>query len=81
MKYLSTAEMGIQHTFGQNVKFARKASQLTQEALALEIDISQAHISNIESGNIKDLSIQTIGRLAKALSTSSSRLLDVCSVD
>lgn len=81
MKYLSTVVMGIQHTFGQNVKSARKASRLTQEALALDIDISQAHVSNIESGNIKDLSIQTIGRLAKALNTTPARLLEGCSVD
>ncbi|PHS77151.1 MAG: transcriptional regulator [Rhodospirillaceae bacterium] len=81
MKYLSTGVMSIQHTFGQNVKSARKASQLTQEALALEIDINQAHISNIESGNIKDLSIQTVGRLAKALNTTPARLLDGCHLD
>ncbi|WP_442917774.1 helix-turn-helix domain-containing protein [Magnetovibrio sp. PR-2] len=70
--------MGIEHTFGKNVKALRKLAGLTQETLSHEMGVSQAYISEIESGKRKDLSIQAIGRLAKALGTTPSELMDGC---
>lgn len=70
--------MGIEHTFGKNVRVMRKAAGLSQEALAHEMNVSQAYISDIEAGKRKDLSIQAIGRLAKALRTTPAELMKAC---
>lgn len=78
--------MSIELTFGMNVKEMRKQAGLSQEELALEMTmdqdmtIDQAYISRVETGN-KNLGIQTIGRIAKALHTTPAKLLEGCHVD
>ena len=69
-----------------NVKEMRKQAGLSQEELVLEMTmdqemtIDQAYISRVESGN-KNLRIQTIGRIAKALNTTTASLMKGCTVD
>jgi len=78
--------MSIELTFGKNVKALRMQAGLSQEELALEMTmdqdmtIDQAYISRVETGH-KNLGIQTIGRIAKALNTTPAKLLEGCSID
>lgn len=66
--------MDIEQAFGRNVRTVRKERNLSQEELALEIGADQTYISRVEAGK-KNISIQTIGRIAKALKVSTSELM------
>ena len=57
-----------------NVKAARKALDLSQEALALETDIDRTYISGIERGK-RNPSLTLIVKLAKRLRTTPGKLL------
>jgi transcriptional regulator with XRE-family HTH domain len=57
-----------------NVKAARKALDLSQEALALETEIDRTYISGIERGK-RNPSLTLIVKLAKRLRTTPSKLL------
>jgi transcriptional regulator with XRE-family HTH domain len=57
-----------------NVKAARKALDLSQEALALETDIDRTYISGIERGR-RNPSLTLIVKLAKRLRTTPAKLL------
>jgi transcriptional regulator with XRE-family HTH domain len=57
-----------------NVKAARKALGLSQEALALETDIDRTYISGIERGK-RNPSLTLIVKLAKRLKTTPGKLL------
>lgn len=58
----------------QNVKAARKALDLSQEALALETEIDRTYISGIERG-LRNPSLTLIVKLAAALKTTPAALL------
>jgi transcriptional regulator with XRE-family HTH domain len=58
---------------GLNVRRRREARKLTQEALAERAGLDPTYISGIERG-VRNPSILSIGRLAKALDTSVSAL-------
>jgi transcriptional regulator with XRE-family HTH domain len=59
--------------FGSNVRKAREKKDLTQEGLAEKANLDQTYISGIERG-VRNPSILSIARLAKALSISISEL-------
>ena len=62
--------------FGANVRSARSQLGLSQEDLALEVDIDRTYISGIERG-IRNPSLDVIVRLAEHLKTTSSKLLTI----
>lgn len=58
----------------RNVKAARKALDLSQEALALEAEIDRTYISGIERG-LRNPSLTLIVKLAERLKTTPAALL------
>ena len=59
---------------GQRIKIARIKKGVTQETVADLIDITPAHMSNVETGKTK-VSLPTLIAIAKALSVSVDTLL------
>ncbi|MEW6301825.1 MAG: helix-turn-helix transcriptional regulator [Verrucomicrobiota bacterium] len=59
--------------FGLNVRKQREAKALTQETLAEKADLDPTYISGIERG-VRNPSVLSIIRIAKALSTSTADL-------
>lgn len=59
---------------GQRIKIARIKKGITQEAVADIIDVTPAHMSNIETGKTK-VSLPTLTAIANALSVSVDTLL------
>ena len=59
---------------GKRIKIARINADLTQEALAGQINLSPSHMSNIETGTTK-VSLTTIVNLANALGVTVDDLL------
>lgn len=59
---------------GQRIKIARIKKGTTQEAVADKIDITPAHMSNVETGKTK-VSLPTLIAIANALSVSVDTLL------
>ncbi len=62
------------YKIGQRIRKYRKASGLSQEALAEKIGISVTHLSHIETGNTK-LSLPVFCALAENLSVQTDTLL------
>lgn len=63
------------HINGAAVEAARKARGLTQEAAATAADISQAYLSQIETGRRTHVSSARLARLAAALDVDPAELL------
>jgi transcriptional regulator with XRE-family HTH domain len=61
-------------TLAGNVKLARKALNLSQEALALETEIDRTYLSGIERGK-RNPSLTLIVKLAERLKTTPAALL------
>ena len=61
--------------FARNVRSARKAAGLTQEAVSEASGIHVTEVSRIERG-LRDPRISTMLRLAEALEVSPSALID-----
>ena len=59
---------------GQRIKIARIKKGVTQETVAALIDITPAHMSNVETGKTK-VSLPTLIAIANALSVSVDTLL------
>ena len=60
--------------FGAAVRARRERLGLSQEAFAHHVDIERSYISGIERGR-RNPTLKIISRLAKALATTSSKLL------
>lgn len=60
---------------GTNLREARKAANLSQEALALEIGIDRTYISGIERG-VRNPSLDVIVKLAERVGVEPGRLLE-----
>lgn len=54
-------------TIGDKIKARRKKNDLTQDALAKKANIPYTTIAKIESGVIKNPSLQTITKIAEGL--------------
>lgn len=61
--------------FGANVRARREALDLTQEQLAERADLDRTYISGVERG-VRNLSLNSVVRIAKALKTSASELCE-----
>ena len=66
----------IKIKLGQKIKATRQKRKLTQEDLASNADIDYKYLQRIEGKNPPDLGIVLIEKLAKALKTTTSKLLD-----
>lgn len=53
-----------------NIKKARKAQGLSQKELALRIGLSYQHFCLIETGKAKNITKETMDKIASALNTS-----------
>ncbi len=62
-------------SFGKNVKRQREAKGLTQEKLAEKAELDPTYISGIERG-VRNPSILSVVRIAKALGTDSADLFE-----
>jgi transcriptional regulator with XRE-family HTH domain len=58
-----------------NVRRRREEKELTQEALAERAELDPTYISGIERG-VRNPSVLSVVRIAKALGTTTSKLLD-----
>lgn len=59
--------------FGDNVRTRREAQDLSQEQLAERADLDRTYISGVERG-VRNLSLISVVRIAKALRTSAAEL-------
>ena len=66
----------IRIKLGKRLKELRKIRGLTQEKLSEETGIDYKYIQRIESKKPPNVRLETIERLAKALKTKPSKLLD-----
>ena len=67
--------MSITEHFSAAVRSRRKELNMSQEDLANLAGINRSHMGQIERG-LKNASLPTIGRIAKALNCSPAQLLD-----
>jgi transcriptional regulator with XRE-family HTH domain len=58
----------------QNVRAARKAAGLSQEALAHEASVDRTYVSQVERRQ-RNLTISVLARMAQALKTTPDKLL------
>ena len=66
----------IKQRFGARIRELRKESGLSQEKLALKAGLDRTYIPSIEKGE-RNVSIQVIWKLSKALDVKLSRLMDI----
>ncbi|WP_339023936.1 helix-turn-helix transcriptional regulator [Spiroplasma endosymbiont of Agriotes lineatus] len=67
--------MDVKIKFGQQIRQLRVNLHLSQEELAYECDLNKNYISDIERGE-RNISLQSIAKLAKGLQVSLSELFD-----
>lgn len=53
---------------GYNIARIRKSKNMSQEELSAAANVSRATISGLESGRVKETTIGTLRKIAKALS-------------
>ena len=61
--------------FARNVRMLRQRADLSQEELAERAGLHRTYVGSIERGE-RNVSLQNIERLAKALKISASRLME-----
>ena len=61
--------------FGDNIRARRDAQDLSQEQLAERADLDRTYISGVERG-VRNLSLLSTVRIAKALKTSTAKLCE-----
>lgn len=61
--------------FGDNVRTRREALGLSQEQLAERANLDRTYISGVERG-VRNLSLNSVVRIAKALKSSASELCE-----
>jgi len=62
-------------TISENIKRLRAKLDLTQDDLAKKADIKYTTLMKVESGTVNKPSVQTMAKIAKALSVSIEDLL------
>jgi len=67
----------IKYQLGQNIKTYRKRRGLTQEELAAEANIDYKYLQRIEGRNPPNLGVELIAKIAKALKTTPSKLIEL----
>lgn len=68
------SRMDLRETFATNLRRLRNAKGLSQDALALEANISRSYLSQLEKGAFH-VSIKVIGRLAETLAVEPDEFL------
>ena len=71
---MATPEIRLQ--FARRLKALRKRYHLTQEKMAERLDIDIRYYQRLESDKPNAIKIDTLGRIAKALNITPSKLLD-----
>lgn len=72
--------MDVQMLIGRNVARLRKAAGLSQEELALRVEVvAQTYISNLESGRCNPTAV-TLYLIARALNVTVAELFDVTGI-
>ena len=66
--------MDVVRLLGANVRAARKARGLSQEALALDAEMKRSYLSELERGK-RNPTVRALGRLAAALQVEPDALL------
>ena len=66
--------MDIQKSFGLRVQQLRKETGLSQEKVALSIDMDRTYLASVEAGK-RNISLCNIQKIAKGLNLSISELL------
>lgn len=69
------AKEPVLRKFGDNVRALREAQGLSQERLAERADLDRTYISGVERG-VRNLSLLSVVRIAKALKTSAAELCE-----
>jgi transcriptional regulator with XRE-family HTH domain len=67
--------MTSRKTIGENIQKARANLGLTQDDLAKKADAKYSTLAKVESGVVNKPSVQTMAKIAKALSVSIEELL------
>jgi transcriptional regulator with XRE-family HTH domain len=67
-------------SFGENLKSVRESNKLSQQRLALLMDISQQRVSEWECGKVEP-TLRTLLKLIKVLNCSFEELTDGISCD
>jgi transcriptional regulator with XRE-family HTH domain len=70
----------LRQAFGARVRRLRIARGLSQEALAERAELHWTYVSGVERG-VRNPGLNTIGRIARALELSPSKLLSGLSVE
>ncbi|MCI8332775.1 MAG: helix-turn-helix transcriptional regulator [Clostridiales bacterium] len=65
--------MTIKEKFGNRVKELRQTHNLSQEKLALQIDMDRTYLASIESGK-RNVSLENISKIANGFSISLEEL-------
>ncbi len=68
--------MNIQTKLGIRIKQLRKEKGISQEELAFKAGLHRTYMSDVERGT-RNVSIRNIEKIAKALSVTPSKLLEV----
>jgi transcriptional regulator with XRE-family HTH domain len=59
----------LRRVLGENIRLHRKRTSLSQEVLAEKADLHPKYVSEVERGG-KTISVDSLGRIAKALRVS-----------
>lgn len=70
----NTSRMRLRDVFARNLRRARQAKSLSQEALAHDADVDRTYISSLERGTYA-ASIDTVEKLANVLGIEPDELL------
>ena len=65
----------IKVTFGKRLRHLREVRRMSQEDLAHEAELDRTYVSSVERGK-RNISIENVARLAKALGIPPSSLLE-----
>ena len=67
--------MDIRRLFGTNMRRYRLAAGLSQEAVAVRMDVDRAHVSSMERGQ-QNITLLTLWEASQALGVTPAALLD-----
>src|SRR5262249_43186413 len=75
------SERGYRMTLGERILILRRRLKMSQATLARASGLDKNTIARLEQGRVKDLSGETVVRVARALQVSTDALLGVAPLD